>query len=135
MVRVVLDTNILVSAFHTNGKSRIFLVEVLEKHEVILSSQILAELADVLSRDKFNVNTAQIDRFISILVRYAIMVSVQSTSKIVKEDPDDDMILDTALSGRAKYIVSGDKHLLKIARYKNVQILSIDEFKHIIAKK
>jgi putative PIN family toxin of toxin-antitoxin system len=135
MARVVLDTNVLVSAFHNKGKSRSFLGEVLEKHEVVLSSQILAELADVLSRDKFNVTTAQIDGFISILVRHTTVVPVQSNSKIVREDPDDDTILDTALCGKAKYIVSGDKHLLKIARYKNVQLLSINEFKQIIAEK
>jgi putative PIN family toxin of toxin-antitoxin system len=135
MVRVVLDTNVLVSAFRNKGKSRSFLLALMEKHEVVLSSQILAELADVLSRDKFNVTAAQIDKFISILVRYAIVVPVQSNSKIVTEDPDGDVILDTALCGKAEYIVSDDKHLLKIARYQNVQILSINEFLQKIDKK
>jgi uncharacterized protein len=135
MVRVVLDTNVLVSAFRNRGKSRSLLRALMEKHEVVLSSQILAELADVLSRDKFNVTNAQIEKFLSILVRYAIVVPVQSNSKIVMEDPDDDMILDTALCGKADYIVSGDKHLLKIARYQNVQILSINEFLQKIDKK
>jgi putative PIN family toxin of toxin-antitoxin system len=135
MVRVVLDTNVLVSAFRNRGKSRSLLRALMEKHEVVLSSQILAELADVLSRDKFNVTNAQIEKFLSILVRYAIVVPVQSNSKIVMEDPDDDMILDTALCGKADYIVSGDKHLLKIARYQNAQILSINEFLQKIDKK
>jgi putative PIN family toxin of toxin-antitoxin system len=135
MVRVVLDTNVLVSAFRNKGKSRSLFASLMEKHEVILSSQILAELADVLSRDKFNVTTAQIDKFLSILVRYAIVVPVQSTSKIIVEDPDDDVILDTAFCGKAEYVVSGDKHLLKIGRYQNVQILSVNEFLEKISKK
>jgi putative PIN family toxin of toxin-antitoxin system len=135
MARVVIDTNVLVSAFLKKGKSRNLVVKLLEKHTVILSSQMLAELVDVLSRDKFNVTSAQIDRFISVLVKQAIVVSVNSSLKIILEDPDDDMVLNTALSGKAEYIVSGDKHLLKIACYQNIKILSVNEFSQIIAKK
>jgi predicted nucleic acid-binding protein len=60
---------------------------------------------------------------------------VNSSLKIILEDPDDDMVLNTALSGEAEYIVSGDKHLLKIACYQNIKILSVNEFSQIIAKK
>jgi predicted nucleic acid-binding protein len=70
MARVVIDTNVLVSAFLNKGKSRTLVVKLLETQTVILSSQMLAVLADVLSRDKFNVTTGQIDRFISVLVRH-----------------------------------------------------------------
>jgi len=79
MARVVLDTNVLVSAFLNKGKSRNLLLKLIETHEVILSSQMLAELADVLSRDKFNVTNAQIDRFISVLVRQAVVVPLSSS--------------------------------------------------------
>lgn len=127
MARVVIDTNVLVSAFLKRGRSRNLLFKLLEKHTVVLSSQMLAELTDVLSREKFNVTSAQIDRFISVLVRQAIVVPLSSNLKIVLEDPDDDMVLNTALSGAADYIVSGDKHLLTIACYKSVKILSINE--------
>ena len=96
---------------------------------------MLAELADVLSRDKFSVTSSQVDRFISILVGKAKMVSVHSSSKVIPEDPDDDIVLNTALSGKADYIVSGDKHLLKKACYKKTQILSVNEFIQIISKK
>jgi putative PIN family toxin of toxin-antitoxin system len=135
MARVVTDTNVLVSAFLKKGKSRNLVVKLLEKHSVISSRQMLAELADVLSRDKFNIASAQIDRFISVLVRQAIVVPVNSNLKIVLQDPEDDIVLNTALSGEADYIVSGDKHLLKIACFKNVKILSVNEIIQVIAKK
>jgi len=135
MVRVVIDTNVLVSAFLNKGKTRTLVQNLLEKHNVILSSQMLAELADVLSRDKFNVSAGQIDKYISVLVRQAIIVAVNADSKIVPEDPDDDIVLNTALSGKANYVVSGDRHLLKIATYKNGQVVSVNEFSNIIAKK
>ena len=124
MARVVIDTNVLVSAFLKEGKSRNLVVKLLENHSVVLSTPMLAELADVLSRDKFNVISAQIDRFISVLVRQATVVPLNFNLKIVLEDPDDDVVLNTALSGEADYVISGDKHLIKIAQYKNVQILS-----------
>jgi putative PIN family toxin of toxin-antitoxin system len=135
MARVVLDTNVLVSAFIYNGKSRKLVLKLLDEHTVILSSQMLAELADVLSREKFYVTNSQIDRYLSILVRKAKMVPARSSSKVVLEDPDDDIVLDTAMSGKADYIVSGDKHLLKMACYKKVQIISVNELIQIMAKK
>jgi putative PIN family toxin of toxin-antitoxin system len=61
MVRVVIDTNILVSAFIVGGKPRRLVLKLLEEHTVILSRQMLAELADVLTRDKFIVKTSQVD--------------------------------------------------------------------------
>ena len=69
MARVVVDTNVLISALINNGKSRKLVLKLLEEQTVILSTQILAELADVISRDKFSVTSSQVDRFISILVK------------------------------------------------------------------
>ena len=134
MTRVVIDTNVLVSAFLDKGKSRKLLLKLLETHAVILSSQMLAELADVLSRDKFNVTTAQVDKFISLLIRQATIVSITSNSKIIIEDPDDDKVIDTALAGKADNIVSGDKHLLKIACHEQIHIVSVNSFMQIISR-
>jgi putative PIN family toxin of toxin-antitoxin system len=128
MAQVVIDTNVLVSALIKNGKSRKLVLKLLKEHTVIVSNQLLAELADVISRDKFSVTSSQVDRFISILARNAKMVSVHCISKVILEDPDDDMILATALIGKANYIISGDKHLLKIASYNKLKIVSVTEF-------
>ena len=135
MARVVIDTNVLISALINNGKSRKLVLKLLDEHTVILSSQMLAELTDVISRDKFSATNSQIDRFISILVKKATMVSVRSIPKVILEDPDDDVVLTTALSGKAEYIVSGDKHLLKITCYEKTQIVSVNQFIQIIAKR
>jgi len=134
MVRVVVDTNVLVSAVINNGKSRKLVFKLLEAHVVICSRQMLAELADVLSRGKFLVTGVQVDKFISILVGKAQVVQVGSISEVVLEDPDDDIVLSTALSGKADYIVSGDRHLLKLACYEKTHIVSVNEFIRIISK-
>jgi putative PIN family toxin of toxin-antitoxin system len=132
---VVIDTNVLISALINNGKPRKLVLKLLDEHTVILSSQMLAELTDVISRDKFSATNSQIDRFISILVKKATMVSVRSIPKVILEDPDDDVVLVTALNGKAEYIVSGDKHLLKITNYNKTQIVSVNQFIQIIAKR
>lgn len=67
MARVVVDTNVLVSALITGGKPRRLLLKLQKEHTVILSRQTAAELADVLTRDKFMVKTSQIERFLSVL--------------------------------------------------------------------
>ena len=134
MARVDIDTDVLISALINNGKSRKLVLKLLEEHTVILSSQMLAELADVISRDKFSVTRSQVDRFISILVKKATIVSVSSIPKVMLEDSDDDVVLAAAFNGKADYIVSGDKHLLKIACYEKTQIVSVNHFIQIIAK-
>lgn len=127
MVRVVVDTNVLVSALIKRGKSRKLICMLLEEHTVILSRQMLAELADVLSRDKFSVNPAQVDNFLAILVRNAKIVAPSSHFQIIKEDPDDNAILDTAYAGKADYIVTGDKHLLALKEFKRTKIVKINQ--------
>jgi putative PIN family toxin of toxin-antitoxin system len=134
MVRVVVDTNVLVSAFLNKGKSRKLVSKLLEEHTVVLSAPMLAELADVLSRKKFGVKTEAVNGFVSVLVRRTTVVSVKSSLKVVPEDPDDDVVVNTAVSGKAEYIVSGDGHLLKVGTYKNIRIITVNECSQIIAK-
>jgi putative PIN family toxin of toxin-antitoxin system len=125
MVRVVVDTNILVSALINRGKPRRLVLKLLEEHTVILSRQILAELADVLTRDKFIVKTSQVDKFLAILVRKSKVVTPSSRFKIIKEGPDDDVVLNTAYAGKAEYIVTGDMHLLALKEFKRIKIVKV----------
>jgi putative PIN family toxin of toxin-antitoxin system len=125
MVRVVVDTNILVSALINHGKPRILVLKLLEEHTVILSRQMLAELADVLTRDKFAVKTSQVDTFLAILVRKSKIVTPSSRFKVISEDPDDDVVLNTAYTGKAEYIVTGDRHLLALKEFKRTKIVKV----------
>jgi putative PIN family toxin of toxin-antitoxin system len=127
MVRVVVDTNILVSALINRGKPIRLVLKLLEEHTVILSRQMLAELADVLTRDKFAVKTSQVDRFLALLVRKSKIVTTNSRFKIISEDPDDDIVLNTAYTGKAQYIVTGDKHLLALEEFKRIKIVKVTQ--------
>jgi putative PIN family toxin of toxin-antitoxin system len=135
MVRVVLDTNVLVSAFIDDRKPRKLVLELLGKHIVILSRQMLAELADVISRDKFRVKASQVDRFVSSLVRMSKMVPDNPRFKVVLEDADDDVVLNTAYAGRAEFIVTGDRHLLDLGHFKKTKIVTVNQMQDILAQK
>lgn len=132
-LRVVIDTNVLVSALVGHGKPRRLVVLLLEQHEVVSSHQMLAELADVLSRNKFpEIHRSQVNSFLSILGSRAILVTVKQTNSVIEEDPDDDIVLATALEGKAAYLVSGDSHLLKLGKFKDVRIVTVKEMFELI---
>lgn len=130
MVHVVVDTNVLVSALISRGKPRNLLLNLLENHTIILSHQILAELADVLSKE---IQSSQINRFLTGLAKTSKIVKVTSKFKVVTEDPDDDIVLNTAYDAKADYIVTGDKHLLTIKKFRDTKIVNINEMTKIIS--
>jgi len=130
-LRVVIDTNVLVSAVIGDGKPRHLVLLLLEKHSVILSRQMLAELSDVITRDKFNVKNFQVNRFLSDLMRTAEIAKDNPLFKVIQEDPDDDVILNVAYTGKADYIVTGDKHLLALKKFKQTEIVTIAQMLEI----
>lgn len=100
MLRVVLDTNVLVSAVVSDGKSRELLRRgIAEQFSIVTSDLILKELVIVLRRPKFETSEDEIHRIVLALMRIADIVSVKSKIKAVKEDPKDDMIIATAYDG------------------------------------
>jgi len=126
MTRVVIDTNVLVSAVIGRGKPRRLLRRVLSRHSAISSKEMIAELADVLPREKFSLTSGQVARFLSIYVRRAEVVDLKRRVEVVDEDPDDDMVLGTAVNGRAAFIITGDRHLLKLREFEGVRIKTVD---------
>jgi len=94
---------------------------------------MLAEFADVLTRNKFSVTSTQVEKFISIIVEKAKTVSVDSICRVILEDPDDDIVLSTALKGKADYIVTGDKHLLSLKKYEKIEILKVNQMLEILS--
>ncbi|MDE1854151.1 MAG: putative toxin-antitoxin system toxin component, PIN family [Thaumarchaeota archaeon] len=127
-MRIVVDTNVLVSALVGHGKPRQLLVQLLERHEVVTSSQMLAELADVLAREKFKqVGESHVNAFLSVLASAATVVVIKHRFDDVSDDPDDNVVLGTAYDGRATYIVSGDRHLLDLRRFRGIEIVTVRE--------
>ncbi len=128
MLRAVLDTNVLVSAIISDGKSReLFKKGITNKYSIVISDLILKELATVLRRPKFKISEDEVNRTIFALIRTADVVSVKTKIKAVKEDPNDDMILETAIDGAADVVVTGDSHLLSLETFREIKIITVEK--------
>ncbi len=128
MIKTVLDTNIFVSSIFWFGPSHKVVEKALDgKIEVFTSIEILQELAKVLRRD-FNEPDEMVHRQISLIMDYATVVQSGVKLSIVKKDPDDDKIIECAVSCNADYIVTGDRHLLDLKEYKGIKIVTAKQF-------
>jgi len=122
-LRVVLDTNILVSAFFWEGNERKILLKCKKrKLNSITSLEILNELEKVLKM-KFKVSENKIRDYSKEILYFSEIVFPLGELDIIKEDPTDNIILETALIGKANILVTGNKHLLNLKKYKSVKIL------------
>ena len=127
MIKVVLDTNILVSAFITGkGKEWNILQKCVSKEfQLFLSKEILEEFVEVMSEHRFGYSINQVEKMEMMLVEVSHIVYPQTKVSEVLDDPDDNKILECALESKAEYILTGDKHLLKIKNYKGINYLAL----------
>jgi putative PIN family toxin of toxin-antitoxin system len=126
----VFDVNVLVSSLIMKGKPReLWLRAKANEFTLLLSSQIVSEFIDVISRRKFAkyVKAHDVRVFLQALHQTAKFIRTKSRFKIVKADPADDTILRTAFDGKADCIVSGDNHLLSLRTFRGIKILTVDE--------
>ena len=133
MLRVVLDTNVLISAFLFGGRPRQILEKAIRGEiRLCISEPILEELKGVLQRPKFDYSPEMIQVILTELTGIADFVNPSGTIDVVLEDPEDNRILECAVEAKANYIISGDLHLLKVRRYFNIEVLNAAEFLDVI---
>ena len=127
--RVVLDSNVIISAFLFGGIPARILAQVLDGDVLCFaSSPILDEVRDVLQRPKFGLTSEQALSFVEELHDMCHIVSPTTKVRAVRDDPDDNMLLECALAADAQIIVSGDSHLLDLTEWHGIRILSPAEF-------
>lgn len=130
-MRLVLDTNVVVSALLWEGAPRRLLGVGRVKGVVLFSSlPLLAELTDVLSRTKFKKKIAasllSVDQIVDLYVELVALVRPEPTPRIAP-DPDDDVVIGTAIAAKADIVVTGDRALLSLGSYDGVRITSVVE--------
>ncbi|MDD5772087.1 MAG: putative toxin-antitoxin system toxin component, PIN family [bacterium] len=129
MSKVVFDSNIFISSIVYGGKPRkVFELVIEGKIELYISKEILEEVEDVLQRPKFKYPSQMIDLVITEIQNISKIVIPRKKINYIKDDPEDNMILECAVGSKADYIVTGDEHLLNIKKYKNIQILNAADF-------
>jgi putative PIN family toxin of toxin-antitoxin system len=129
MLKVVLDTNVLISAILFGGKPRRILEKAIRGEiRLCLSEPILEELSGVLRRSKFDTSIERVQIILTELTSIADLVNPSQIIRLVLEDPDDNRILECAVEAKASYIVTGDFHLLKLSRYRDIEIVNAFTF-------
>ena len=134
MHRVVIDTNVLISGIIQHGGFPFRVVKLWENASLVLITSVatIRETERVLNYPKikrvYRLTDDDINRVVSNLVKYSVFVDLVSKVDVIREDPEDNNILATAIDGRADYIISGDKHLLHLKNYKGIDIITPKEF-------
>ncbi len=127
-MRVVLDTNVYISAILFGGNcEEILRLAGLGSFELMSSKSTIIELKGILEK-KFRWSKKQVLETIAYIKNITTEVKSGIEVSIIRDDPSDNKILECALSARAQYIVSGDKHLLRLKRYKEIRILNPADF-------
>ena len=128
-MRIVVDTNVIVSAFLWGGTPR-RLLDVIEEQqlELFTSRALIAELEDVLAREKLAAQLSR-TRFTSafLIARYTQLATLIAPAEVAVpelRDPKDIHVLACALATRAEAIVSGDADLRVLGRYQEIPVVS-----------
>ena len=128
-MKVVLDTNILISAIVFGGKPRTILELIVMERKItgITSKFALNELLGILEI-KFKYSQDQLDRVEKLIEENFTIVNPQNIPKIIKEDICDNQFLAILNDITVDFIISGDQHLSKIKMYRNVPIVTTTYF-------
>jgi putative PIN family toxin of toxin-antitoxin system len=128
MSRVVLDTNVYISALLFGGfPGSVLELAILGAFTLILSPALLDELDEKL-RAKFEMTMEDTAFLRARLETLGEIVEPGEVLKVIVDDPDDNRVLECAVKGKADLIVSGDRHLLKLGMYRGIKIVTVRQF-------
>ena len=128
-MKIVLDTNVFISGIFFSGPPFQILQAWKErKIQFVLSQEIVSEyqrVAEALA-DKYPI--VDISGIIEMVTIYSEIVETDGYELFECEDPDDNKFVECAMAGNCKTIVSGDKHLLKLSGFQNINVLTPRKF-------
>ena len=134
-MKVVADTNIIISGLLWNGnESDILKLIKLGELTNFISPEIIMELENVLSRKKFQLTKNEINSAIGEILSMSKIILPKEKINALKDDPDDNRILECAMEGKADCIISGDRHLLDMEEYREIPIMPARDLLKIIRK-
>jgi putative PIN family toxin of toxin-antitoxin system len=128
-LKVVIDTNVLVSIL--KGSSRLSPIYTAFKEgrfKLIISTEIIKELAAVLYRPRLQIEPEDIRELLKLLKKRAIRLKSQIRLPNVCRDPKDNFILELAIEAKADIIVTGDEDLLVLNSFRSIPIIRPKQF-------
>jgi len=138
-MKVTLDVNVLVSGTFWTGHSFIILNKIDRKEiKSVTSKEIIEEYDEVINSDeiikKIENKKLILLKIVQKVIINSIIVEPRVKLDVIKEDKDDNKILECAKEGNADCIVTKDNHLLKLKSFEGIEILKPDEFLEKIGK-
>ena len=133
-IRIVADTNIFISGIFWEGNFSSQVIDLWKggKIELVSSLPIVEEIVRNLRGFKIEMDEENVKEWEQIILENAILVEPSEKLDIVKEDPDDNKFLEAAIVGNAEFIVTQDKHLLKLKGFQRIKIVTPKEFLEIL---
>jgi len=132
-MKVTVDTNFLISATQWDYSVAHKLLKkfILSDAEILTTQDILDETAEVLERD-FEYNKNEVKNIIEKILLFAKLIEPKQKVEIIKDDPDDNKVIECAIESSSDYIITYDMHLLKLKEYKGIKIVKPEEILKII---
>ena len=135
MVKVVLDTNTIISAlgWKDGNPRKVLELCIFGACNLVESINLIKEFISVISRHKFNfITEEEKSQFLVFLLQVSNLVEPKVKFEAIKEDPKDNIVLECAVEGKVDYIISGDQHLLKLKEFKGIKIITSKEFLDLV---
>jgi uncharacterized protein len=128
VIGATLDTSVYIRALHFGGPATVIIGHARAGNiRIDISDAIVAETIHVL-RDKFQWDGYSLQDAMGKLLTLGNYISPTETLHVIREDPDDDRILECAAAANSDFIVSEDKDLLRLGQFGNTRIVSVREF-------
>lgn len=132
-MNITADTNFLISATQWSGSVAQKLLRRLIDADVQIftTEEIIAEFFEALRRD-FHRNELQLKEILSNVLSFVTFVEPKQKLDVVKDDSDDNKIIECAVASESLYIITYDNHLLKLKEYQGIRIIRPEEARAIL---
>lgn len=131
-MKAVLDTNVLISSTLWAGSANKTLLLLIGKNAKLYTSRaILEEYAEIVRRE-FPQVTEKLPQLMENILSFSTIAETSVRLDVVKADPDDNRIIECAVASQAEFILTYDKHLLKLKEYEGVKILTPENMRRLL---
>ena len=136
-LKIVLDTNVWISGLIWGGRpAEIITAAEDNRLSILISEEIIAEISRVLNypklKDAYQPTGLNREDLIETIIKIGKIVKVMKKLNVVHEHPADNKFIECAWASKANYLVSGDKHVLRINAYKKTKILTVNDFLRLL---